>query len=377
TGGINVFFSGEGDLEVDPGDEHILYGTISSFSGQVQISVDSAEVVSTGNDVFVTEIEFSEFLDVESPFQGSYVQLQETATYLADISDWPVDGFSWSGSGTNVYFEVLGDTLTYRIDRDEAFYDGTVEPEDGAEFILSGILSRFNEDPQLFGGFFDDDIVEVGGDLVTNGDFEAGDDGSWYGSGLDIRTEEGNSYNFVDVTNAGTAFSVNLSQNVDLIPGAYYELTFDAATGSGNTRDMVVGIGLSQAPFYAATETVTLTEEEQTYTVGVFATDDATGNDFGVETSRVLFDMGADVGIVVLDNVSLELAEEPMEITPIGDARALQDSSVAITGITSTPNYGFNNGQWFIEDETGGINVFFSGEGDLEVDPGDEHILYG
>lgn len=144
------------------------------------------------------------------------------------------------------------------------------------------------------------------GNLLTNGDFESGDDGSWYGNALDIRTEGDNSFNFADVETAGNAFDVNISQDVDLMPGQSYLLSFEASTGAGDTRDMVVGIGESQGPFRASTETVTLTETTQTYRVDLVATDDDTGEDFGDATSRVLFDMGADVGIVVIDNVSLE-----------------------------------------------------------------------
>jgi hypothetical protein len=146
------------------------------------------------------------------------------------------------------------------------------------------------------------------GNLLTNGDFEAGNDGSWFGNALDIRTEGGNSFNFADVEVAGNPFDVNLSQVVDLIPGESYTLTFDASTGAGNTRSMVVGIGLNQDPFFADVETVNLTETTQTFTVELVATDDGTGTDFGTEESRVIFDMGADVGVVVIDNVSLELA---------------------------------------------------------------------
>jgi len=162
-------------------------------------------------------------------------------------------------------------------------------------------------------------------ELVTNGDFEAGDDGSWFGNALDIRTEGDNSFNFANVETAGNPFDVNLSQVVDIIPGESYTLSFDASTGEGNTRDMLVGIGLNQAPFFADVEPVTLTESTQTFNVDVAATDDGTGTDFGTEESRVLFDMGADVGVVVIDNVSLKLAsgddddggQEPMVEGPI------------------------------------------------------------
>ena len=166
------------------------------------------------------------------------------------------------------------------------------------------------------------------GNLLTNGDFEDGDDGSWYGNALDIRTEGDNSFNFADVETAGNAFDVNISQDVDLMPGQSYVLSFEASTGAGNTRDMVVGIGESQDPFRANTQTVTLTENTQTYRVDLVATDDGTGEDFGDATSRVLFDMGADVGIVVIDNVSLEasvVTDLPGEAPPAQPERNASD----------------------------------------------------
>jgi hypothetical protein len=47
----------------------------------------------------------------------------------------------------------------------------------------------------------------------------------------------------------------------------------------------------------------------------------------------------------------------------IAEARAMAGSTVIIEGVMSTPDYGFNNGQFYVQDETGGINVFYSGVG--------------
>ena len=151
---------------------------------------------------------------------------------------------------------------------------------------------------------------EIGVELITNGDFQLGNDGSWTGNAFNIQTDGGNSFNFANVMQAGNPFDVNLSQTVRLYPGASYELKFDASTGAGNTRTMVVGIGQSANPFYADTETVTLTENSQTFTLPFKAIDDGTGNTFGDENSRVLFDMGAATGVVVIDNVSLKAVED-------------------------------------------------------------------
>ncbi len=207
-------------------------------------------------------------------------------------------------------------TQTFTIDL-VAIDDGTGSPFGGADqsrvlFDMGadvGIVVIDNVSLELAGGNGGGNGGDPTGELVTNGDFEAGDDGSWTGNALDIRTEGGNSFNFADVAVAGNAFDVNLSQVVELIPGESYTFSFDASTSPGNTRSMVVGIGLNQAPFYADVETVNLTETTQTFTIDLVAIDDGTGSPFGgADQSRVLFDMGADVGVVVIDNVSLELA---------------------------------------------------------------------
>lgn len=137
-------------------------------------------------------------------------------------------------------------------------------------------------------------------ELVVNGDFESGE-APWYGNALNVQTDGGNSYNFADVATAGNAFDVNLSQGLTLVQGEVYELKFDASTSAGNTRTMVAGIGLAVAPFSADVQEVTLTETTQTFTLTL------TAAGFGGSDSRVLFDMGADTGIVVIDNVSLIL----------------------------------------------------------------------
>lgn len=132
--------------------------------------------------------------------------------------------------------------------------------------------------------------------LLTNGDFEAGVT-PWIGNGANVVTEGGNSYNQVNVMSAGNPFDVNLSQVVEITQGTNYILTFDAS--SDRARTMLAGIGLNEAPFSNTAPSVTLTTETQTFTLQLAA------NDFGNANSRVLFDMGADVGVVVIDNVSL------------------------------------------------------------------------
>jgi endoglucanase len=135
------------------------------------------------------------------------------------------------------------------------------------------------------------------GELLTNGDFEDGR-APWTEGAGEIRTEGGNSFFFADVQTAGQPFAVNLSQVVEIVNGENYILEFDASTGSGNTRTMIAGIGLNEEPFTAETQTVNLTDQTQTFTYQLTA-------NAGGANSRVLFDMGAETGVVVIDNVSL------------------------------------------------------------------------
>ena len=134
--------------------------------------------------------------------------------------------------------------------------------------------------------------------LLMNGDFENGT-ASWIGNALNVLTEGNNSFNFADVAEAGTPFSVNLSQVLNLTEGTDYILTFDAS--SDRNRTMVAGIGLNVVPFTNTSDSVDLTTTMQTFTLSL----NATG--FGGPDSRVLFDMGAAVGTVVIDNVSLKV----------------------------------------------------------------------
>ena len=134
-------------------------------------------------------------------------------------------------------------------------------------------------------------------ELLTDGDFEANNAaGVWTGN-VEIRDENDNKFFFADVATAGDAWNVNLSQAVTLTQGSTYTLSFQASTGEGNTRTIIAGIGQSAGDYQSATETISLTNTNTTFThdfVAGFA-----------GPHRVLFDMGADMGIVVIDNVSL------------------------------------------------------------------------
>ncbi|WP_452222698.1 hypothetical protein [Lacinutrix chionoecetis] len=139
--------------------------------------------------------------------------------------------------------------------------------------------------------------------LLTNGDFENGANPWIVGvddnSPAPVVTNGGNTYYSVDVTSAGDAFAVNVSQKLEIIQDETYTLTFDA--WSDVNRSIIAGIGLSSGSFANTSENVSITPTVSTYTLTLTATG------FGATDARVLFDLGAEIGMVNIDNVSLSI----------------------------------------------------------------------
>jgi endoglucanase len=135
--------------------------------------------------------------------------------------------------------------------------------------------------------------------IVTNGNFQTGTAAPWTGNAANVIDLGGGQFvNQANVTAAGQAFAVNLSQNVNLTNGLTYQLSFDAFTDIlTGTRTMIVGLGQNNAPWVALTATPVLTATSQTFTYQF------TINYGEAVGDRVIFDMGAAVGFVFIDNV--------------------------------------------------------------------------
>jgi hypothetical protein len=144
----------------------------------------------------------------------------------------------------------------------------------------------------------------AGSELVTNGSFASGVEG-WTGAAA--VADNVASYFAANVASAGDPWSVNLSQVMTLEPGVDYEVTFSAR--ASQDRTMLVGLGFNHSPWAANTEEVSLTAEWTDFTYTINTTDDGDQGPFGDDDSRVLFDMGADVGEVHIDNVSVKLTD--------------------------------------------------------------------
>lgn len=142
------------------------------------------------------------------------------------------------------------------------------------------------------------------GGLVSNGNFETGTTPWLLGVASPITsnllvTENGNTYFSIPVNAAGNPYDVNLSQiGLTMTQGVTYRLTFDA--WSDVNRAIVVGIGLSGAPFTNQSVNKNLTTSVQSFSVDLQA-------NFTSTNSRVIFDLGAAVGKVNIDNVTLNV----------------------------------------------------------------------
>ncbi len=141
---------------------------------------------------------------------------------------------------------------------------------------------------------------EFDGGLLENAGFENGVD-NWLGNAANVTNEplgvNGTRANFANVASAGNPWNVNLGQVLQINQGKTYQLSFKAK--SNRNRTMVAGIGLNETPFTNSSESINLTTEWQTYELILPA------SNFGGSNSRVFFDMGADIGQVIIDEVSL------------------------------------------------------------------------
>jgi beta-glucanase (GH16 family) len=149
----------------------------------------------------------------------------------------------------------------------------------------------------------------AGEEILNNGSFENGLD-NWTDVGF-TGTEGDNTFYQADVELAGNAWDVNLSQVMTLTPGETYVLSFKAKASIG--RSIIAGLGLNSDPWTNVTETVELSTQWETYTYVLTTTG------FGDDNSRVLFDLGADVGLVSIDDVSVSIQGDTSGNTGGGD----------------------------------------------------------
>ena len=217
-------------------------------------------------------------------------------TYVKEAEAGKVTFINTSGNADSYEWD-FGDGTMSTVDNPVKVYAETGEYEVTltARNSSSGAGETFSSTISIF---------VFNGGLVFNGDFENGTSPWRLGVTNGIApsllvTSNGNTYFSIPVNAAGNPYDVNLSQvALNLTSGTTYRLTFDA--WSNVNRSMIVGIGLSGAPFTNQTVTRNLTTSVQSFSIDLLA-------NFTSTNSRVIFDMGATIGVVNIDNVTLTI----------------------------------------------------------------------
>ncbi len=216
-------------------------------------------------------------------------------TYIKELTPGKVS-FINTSENANSFVWNFGDNTTSTEQNPVKTYAQTGEYNSKltATNKTTGATSTYTSNVSIF--------IFAGG-LVSNGNFESGTSPWTLGVATAISpsllvTESGNTYFSVNVTAAGNPFDVNLSQKgIIMTQGKTYRLTFDA--WSNVNRSIVAGIGLSGNPFTNASVTRNLTTTVQNFSIEIVA-------NFTNTNSRVIFDMGAAIGKVNIDNVTLK-----------------------------------------------------------------------
>ena len=261
TDGGNSFNLSDNEVSGNSFDVNLSHPVALDAGTTYTFSFDASTSVEDGSRTIIAGIGLNE---------GSFVAATEVVTITSDIQTFtfmltPPEG----GTNSRVLFD-LGD-------------------DDGVLVIDNVVLTAEGDG----GG---------GGseELLSNGDFEQGMV-TWFGNVFNVQTDGGNSFNLSDNEVSGNSFDVNLSHPVELDAGTTYTFSFDASTSvEDGSRTIIAGIGLNEGSFVAATEVVTVTSNIQTYTFTLTPPESS-------PNSRVLFDLGDDDGVLVIDNVSLTI----------------------------------------------------------------------
>ena len=138
--GIMAFTSFDTGQEVEIGQEIEIYGTIDQFNGQLQILIDSLELISEGNSLFgprtVTEL--------NETTESIFIRMESVE--LDNPADWRGNGSSFNVRATL----PSGYSFAIRVDDQTIFSD---LPAPQGSFTLQGIGSQFDPEVPLDEGY--------------------------------------------------------------------------------------------------------------------------------------------------------------------------------------------------------------------------------
>lgn len=365
TAGINVFYNDVGGANNQdssafkgwtPGDTLSITGSITEFSGTVQIAPDGIDILGAGNTrpapIWITQ----EDLSTDSKYQGMIVKLADVS--LADGETWPEDAQVSSGVNVDV---VSGDSaFVLRIDRDESYFDGAPAPTE--RFNLLGVLGRFNSDVQILPFDSTDvaNIVQVTFNVNTATMPDTLMEDHYIGVFGGVYSPTGGS------TNPYLGQTIDWNSSTDLVAenqgGDYWTLSFDMAAGDGINYKFWAGTD-ANTPLTNGGEQGWESGGNNNFELPWNANSDSTAPLQWYETREAPFDSHEDsVTVYFRVNVGGQVQ--------VGDF----DPETGKVGVRGNPAFFDNPGDWsstaFFLDQTSvqGDNYFYGGSAKMHKD---------
>jgi hypothetical protein len=305
-----------GDPIVPPetGPELLSNGDFEAGDTSGWFRADGVVITEDGNNIFVADLQTAstETFDVGL---GQMVELTEgltyTLSYRAKASveraittglgrfDPANDDFAGTESIINLTTEWQDFTADILIDETNGGPLGRVF------FDIGGDIAVISIDDVIVEVKEEVIVVEVGTDLVSNGDFETGElSDEWFRADGTVVAQDGNNVFQADMATASTnTYDVSLGQMMVLDVGSMYKLSYRAK--ASKERTIITGLGRFDPPnndFKGSETIIDLTTEWQDFTVDILI-DDTNGGPL----SRVFFDIGKDTGLINIDDVSVIL----------------------------------------------------------------------
>jgi hypothetical protein len=298
---------------------------------------DVGSVVADGtNNIFEADVQAAgNAYDVN---QSQVIPITEGATYTmsfkakASVARTMIAGLGQNAAPFNAVTQTPALTTEWQTFSYDLVADGIGGETSRVLFDMGAEVGIINIDDVSVQLKAVEPVVELGPETLTNGDFESGLD-SWRADVGSVVADGTNSLFEADVQAAGNAYDVNQSQIIPIIEGASYTMSFKAKASVART--MIAGLGQNAAPYNSVTQTPALTTEWQTFSYVLVA------GGIGGETSRVLFDMGAEVGIVNIDDVSVKLTDGStgaVDTGPVAGIADIGDTGLVINGGFETTN---------------------------------------
>lgn len=152
SAGIRVFsFNNVDNYTVTEGDSLHIWGSVQQFSGLLQFSPDSIEVISQGNPTAMPMVVTA----LDESTENRLVTLENMM--VADTSAW-----TGSGSGFNVPLTNGTDTLIMRVDNDVDLYN---QPVLMGTFSVTGLGGQFDSSNPYTSGY---QLIACSANLITN-----------------------------------------------------------------------------------------------------------------------------------------------------------------------------------------------------------------